>query len=43
LYQYTPRKSARIIYFIDESTGTVYVTDFFGSEMDVEKIPERKK
>ena len=43
LYQYTPRKSIKIIYFIDESSRTVYVTDFFGNEMDDERIVERNK
>jgi plasmid stabilization system protein ParE len=43
LYQYTPRKSVKIIYFIDESSRTVYVTDFFGNEMDDKKIAERNK
>ena len=43
MYQYTPRKSVKIMYFIDESSKTVYVTDFFGNEMDDKKIAERKK
>lgn len=43
LYQYTPRKSIKIMYFIDESSKTVYVTDFFGNEMDDTKIADRNK
>jgi plasmid stabilization system protein ParE len=43
LYQYTSRKSIKIIYFIDESSRTVYVTDFFGTEMNDGKIAHRNK
>ncbi len=43
LYQHNSRKSIKIIYFIDESLKTVYVTDFFGNEMDDEKIADRSK
>ncbi len=43
LYQYTPKKSIKIIYFIDESSRTVYVTDFFGNEIDDEKLAKRNK
>jgi plasmid stabilization system protein ParE len=43
LFKYTPRKSVKIIYFIDESSKMVFVTDFFGNEMDDERIAERNK
>ena len=43
LYQYTSGKSVKIMCFIDESSRTVYVTDFFGNEMDDKKIAERNK
>ncbi|MBR9998274.1 MAG: hypothetical protein KFF73_04850 [Cyclobacteriaceae bacterium] len=43
IYQYTSRKSIKIIYFIDEQAKKVFVTDFFGSEMDEKKIPDRNK
>ena len=41
LYRYTPRKSIKVIYFIDESMKKVYITDFFGTEMDDQRISER--
>ncbi len=43
LYQYTSRNSIKIIYFIDESSRKVYVTDFFGTEMNDGKIADRNK
>ncbi len=43
LHQYTSRKSIKIIYIVDESSKTVYVSDFFGNEMDDEKIADRNK
>ncbi len=43
LYQYTPRKTIKIIYFIDKQAKKVFVTDFFGSEMDEKKITDRSK
>lgn len=42
VYRVTTRKTIKIIYFIDEAVGKVYVTDFFGTEMDDNKIAERK-
>jgi hypothetical protein len=41
LYYYTPRKAIKIIYFIDEQTKIVYVTDFFPCQMDDKKIGTR--
>lgn len=43
VYQYTARKSVKIIYFVDEAAKKVYVTDFFGTEMDERKIADRNK
>jgi len=43
VYKYTSRKTVKIIYFIDESAKKVYVTDFFGTEMDDRKIANRNK
>ncbi len=41
VYPYASRKSVKVIYFIDEDLGKVYVTDFFGTEMNDEKIADR--
>lgn len=41
LYYYTPRNAIKIIYFIDEPSKTVYVTDFFPCENDDNKINDR--
>ena len=43
LYEITYRKQVKIIYFVDESHKTVYVTDFFATEMDDKKIRKRNK
>lgn len=43
VYPYTSRKSIKIIYFIDETVKKVYITDFFATEMDEEKISSRNK
>ncbi len=42
VYQVTDRKTVKIIYLIDESKMKVFVTDFFGSEMNESRIPERR-
>ncbi len=34
----TPRAEVKVIYYIDEKRRTVYVTDFFPTEMDDSKI-----
>ncbi len=41
VYPYTPRKSIKVIYFVEESTKKVFVTDFFPTEMDNDKISQR--
>ena len=43
VYRYTSRKSIKIIYFIDEAAKKVFVTDFFGTELDDKKIAGRNK
>ena len=43
LYYYTSRKAIKIIYFVDESAKTVYVTDFFPCEMSEKKIRKRNR
>jgi len=43
LYEITSQKQVKIIYFVDESSKIVYVTDFFGTEMDDRKISKRNK
>lgn len=43
LYEITSRKQVKIIYFIDDLSKIVYVTDFFGTEMDDRKISGRNK
>jgi len=41
LYKYTQNRSIRIIYFVEEETKTVYVTDFFPTKMNNLKIRTR--
>ena len=41
VYQYTTGKSVKILYFINEQKRKVYVTDFFGTAMDEQKIADR--
>ncbi|MFY0653820.1 MAG: hypothetical protein JXQ96_17395 [Cyclobacteriaceae bacterium] len=41
LYYYTSRKSIKIIYFVEETNKTVYITDFFPTEMNDKKIRRR--
>lgn len=43
VYPYTSRKSVKVIYFIEESSKKVYVTDFFPTTMSDEKITKRTK
>lgn len=43
IYTLSPRKTVKIIYFIEEEKGKVFVTDFFGTEMDDDKIKERSQ
>jgi plasmid stabilization system protein ParE len=41
VYHVTSRKTIKIIYFIDEAAMKVYITDFFGTEMNDDRIAER--
>lgn len=41
IYHSTSRATVKVIYFIDKETETVYITDFFPTEMDVQKISDR--
>lgn len=41
LYNITKRKTVKIIYFIEEETHKVYVTDFFTTLMNPEKRRKR--
>lgn len=43
VYPYPSRKTIKIIYFVDESTKKVYLTDFFGTDMNDDKISDRNK
>lgn len=41
LYNYTQTHSIKIVYFIEEQIRTVYVTDFFPTEMNDSKLERR--
>jgi len=41
LYRRTSRADIKIIYYIDQSSKTVYVTDFFPTEKDDTQISKR--
>ncbi len=41
LYKYTQNRSIKIIYFVEEETKTVYITDFFPTKMNNLKIEIR--
>lgn len=41
LFRRQRMKDIKIIYFIDEETKTVFVTDFFPTEMDDQKVQNR--
>jgi len=43
LYKVSKRHQVKIIYFVDEHSKKVYVTDFFGTQMDDDKIFMRNK
>lgn len=42
LYKETKHFEIKIIYYINEDEGTVYVTDFFPTKMDPQKITKNK-
>jgi len=41
LFRRTKRADIKIIYYIDDETDKVFVTDFFPTESDGEKMPDR--
>lgn len=41
LYKSTSRRTIKVIYFLDKERDVVYVTDFFPTEMNEEKIADR--
>lgn len=41
IYPITKRKTVKIIYFIDDLTNKVYVTDFFTTQMHPDKKKKR--
>lgn len=41
VYHITKRKTIKIIYFVDEAVRKVYVTDFFATDMNPNKIKKR--
>ncbi len=43
LYKRTSRASVKILYYVDEKSKTVYVTDFFPTEKDPKKIASRNR
>ncbi len=40
-YERTTQKTVKIIYYVDEATKKIVLTDFFPSEMDTGKIKKR--
>ena len=43
LYKRTSRTDIKVIYYIDNSSSTVYITDFFPTEKDNEQISKRNQ
>jgi hypothetical protein len=43
LFKRTSRACVKIIYYVDEKSKTVYVTDFFPTEKDPKKIASRNR
>jgi plasmid stabilization system protein ParE len=43
LFQRTSRTDVKIIYYIDGTAAVVYVTDFFPTEMNDERISKRNR
>ena len=43
LFKRTSRADIKVIYYIDDASKTVYVTDFFPTEMDDTQISERNR
>ena len=43
LYKRTSRATVKVLYYVDEKSKTVYVTDFFPTEKDPKKIASRNR
>ena len=43
LYKRTSRADIKVVYYIDQASFTVYITDFFPTEKDNQKLPKRNK
>lgn len=43
LYERTSRAEVKVIYFIEEESGVVFITDFFPNEMDSAEISARNR
>ena len=43
LYKRTPRTDIKVIYYIEKTTEVVYIMDFFPTEMDDQRIPNRSE
>jgi hypothetical protein len=42
VFQVTSRKTVKLIYFVDEDNSTVYVTDFFPTELNPIKLKRNR-
>ncbi len=42
LFKRTPRAEVKIIYYVDQITKTIYITDFFPTEKDPKKLLRNK-
>jgi len=43
LYKRTSRTNIKVIYYIEKATDIVYITDFFPTEMDNQRISKRSE
>ena len=43
LFKRTSRATVKIIYYVEEVEKSVYITDFFPTEMNDKKLPSRNK
>ena len=41
VYHRTRQATIKIIYYVDDTVGRIYITDFFPTEMNTEKIRKR--
>jgi plasmid stabilization system protein ParE len=42
LFERTKQVTVKVIYYLDDETKTIYITDFFPSEMSTEKIKRNR-